>query len=112
MKKVLIDGVEFVENITITDNYVIVRGDRSGVFAGNISKEEGRECTLLNARRLWYWNGAASLSQLATEGVKKPNDCKFPVELKEIRIKDVIEVIPCTQKAEQSIKNVPVWEIK
>lgn len=111
METVILNGKTYIEKIDITSNYVIVRGDRSGVFAGNLEKEDGREVTLKNVRRLWYWSGSASLSQLAVEGVKNPNSCKFPCEVTEIRIKDVIEVIPCTDQAQQSIKNVPIWQV-
>ena len=62
--------------------YCIVRTYSAGVFAGYIKKEEGQEAIVLNARRLWYWSGASSLSQLAVDGVANPNDCKFPVEVK------------------------------
>lgn len=110
MKTINIDGVIYSEVNEVTEDYVIVRGDRSGVFAGNLKYESGREVTLTNVRRLWYWKGAASLSQLAMEGVTCPNECKFPCIVTEIRIKDAIEVIPCTTQAEQSIKSVPVWE--
>ena len=48
--------------------YVIVRTYSAGVFAGNLKSRDGKEVTLTNARRLWYWSGAASLSQLAVAG--------------------------------------------
>ena len=91
------------------DQYYIVRCDRAGVFAGNIKEREGREVTMTNARRLWYWDGAASLSQLAKEGVSKPKDCKFAVTVDEIILLDAIEIIPCTDNAESSIKGVREW---
>jgi len=113
---VTLNGVEYVrkgsETAKVSDNYVIIRGDRSGVFAGNLVKKEGREVTLENCRRIWYWEGASSLSQLAMEGVKKPNNCKFPCEVSKIKILDAIEVINCTDKAIKSIASVPVWEQK
>ena len=89
--------------------YVIVRGDRSGVFAGVLESRKGQEVTLKDCRRLWYWNGAASISQLAVDGTKMPNDCKFTVTIEEIIILDGIEIIPCTKQAEQSIRGVRVW---
>lgn len=49
---------------------VIIRGDRSGVEFGELVEQNGNEVTLKNARRLWYWAGAASLSQLAMDGQK------------------------------------------
>lgn len=94
-----------------TKKYCIVRSDRAGVFAGYIKERNGREVTIENVRRLWYWNGAASLSQLAAEGVKKPKDCKFTMEIPEITVLDVIEFIPCSAEAEANIKAVPEWKM-
>ena len=93
----------------MTDNYVIVRTDSAGVFAGNLNRREGKEVLLLNARRIWYWAGAASLSQLAMEGTSKPDQCKFPMEVSEITLTEAIEIIPCTRQAQESIKGVKVW---
>jgi hypothetical protein len=90
--------------------YVIVRGDRSGVFAGTLAARDGQEVQLTDCRRIWYWNGAASISQLAIDGTSKPGDCRFPAQVKEITILDAIEIIPCTEKAEASIKAVREWK--
>jgi len=89
--------------------YVICRTYSAGVHAGWIKDKNGKEATLLNARRLWYWDGAASLSQLAVDGVSKPGNCKFPVEVSRICLTEVIEYIPCTEKARLSIAGVEVW---
>lgn len=89
--------------------YVIVRTYSAGVFAGNLESREGKEVVLLNARRIWYWAGAASLSQLAVDGVTKPLECKFPCEVSKVLLTEVIEILDVTEKAEQCIKNVPVW---
>lgn len=91
-------------------DYVIVRTYSAGVFAGYLASREGKEVVLNNARRLWYWKGAASLSQLAMEGVKDPDECKFPIEVSEVILTEVIEVIPATKKAQESIKGVTIWE--
>ena len=53
--------------------------------------------------------GAASISQLAVNGTTNPSECKFTVTVPEIEILDVIEIIPCSDKAVKSIENVPVW---
>ena len=89
----------------------IVRTDRAGVFFCEIESRNGSEAQLRNARRLWYWHGAASLSQLATEGVNRPNDCKFTVTVESCTVLGVIEIIPCTSKAVKSIENVKVWRV-
>lgn len=90
-------------------NYII-RADRAGVFFGKIKERNGSEVTMTDVRRLWYWDGAASLSQLATEGVKAPQNCKFTVYVPEMTILGVIEIIPCSTIAEDSIKGVRVWK--
>ena len=90
--------------------YCIVRTYSAGVFAGYFDKNtKGKEGTVFNARRLWYWDGANSLSELANEGTTKPNTCKFPAEVNEVILKEIIEVLPCSEKARLSITNVKVW---
>lgn len=89
---------------------VIVRGDRSGVFFGTLVKREGREVELKDCRRLWYWDGAASISQLAVDGTVRPDNCKFTVPVGQIEILDAIEIIPCTDKAIKSIEEVSEWK--
>lgn len=88
---------------------VIIRGDRSGVFFGTLAEKEGNEVRLENCRRIWYWDGANSISQLAVDGVTKPSSCKFTVTVSEIIITDVIEIIPCTDKAIENIEGVKEW---
>lgn len=89
---------------------VIIRAEKAGVFFGEIKERSGQEVTLTNCRRLWYWNGAASLSQLAKEGVKNPKGCKFTVTIDEITVFGVIEIIPCTKEAIESINSVAEWK--
>ena len=89
--------------------YVIVRTYSAGVFAGNLKSRKGQEVVLENARRIWYWTGAATLSQLAEEGTNKPGECKFPMEVKRVELMQAIEILFTSEKAEKSIKEVPVW---
>ena len=89
---------------------VIVRGDRSGVFFGTLKSHSGREVELTDCRRIWYWVGAASISQLAKDGTACPDECKFTVYVEEIGILDAIEIIPCTEKAIRSIEGVREWK--
>lgn len=91
--------------------YVIVRTYSAGVFAGELERKSGQEVTLKNVRRLWKWEGAASLSQLAMEGTKSPNECKFPCEVDKIELLQAIEILEVTDMAKKSIKQVKIWEI-
>jgi hypothetical protein len=90
--------------------YVIIRTYSAGVHAGVLKSRNGKEVVLENARRLWYWDGAASLSQLAVDGVSRPNNCKFPCEVAEILLTEAIEIIPVTEKARVSIASVSIWK--
>ena len=89
--------------------YYIVRCDRSGVFAGNIKYRCGSEVMMTGVRCIWYWDGAASLLQLAKEGSKDPDACKFTVEVDELTVIDAIEIIPCSADAAKKIKEVKAW---
>jgi len=90
--------------------YVIVRSRDAGCFAGYLKERIDNEVNLIEARRLWYWDGAASLSQLAMEGVTKPNECKFPQEVNSIVILGVCEIITTTESARSSIAGVKIWK--
>lgn len=90
--------------------YCMVRTKNAGVFAGTVQKLKGGRAVLTNARRIWYWAGAASLSQLATEGTSRPADCKFPAPVAEVMLREVIEIIPITDEAAASIASVHPWK--
>ena len=88
----------------------IVRTYSAGVFLGTVKERNGKEVLLTNARRIWYWDGAASLSQLANEGTSKPENCKFPAPVAEVLLTEAIEFIPATEAAIASIAAVPEWK--
>lgn len=116
--KITINGVVYVREGLAADMadpiedcpYVIVRTHSAGVFAGYLVKREGQVVTLRMARRLWYWSGAASLSQLAVDGVKNINACKFPIAVASIELLQTIEILQVTKKAQDIIALVPIWE--
>lgn len=89
--------------------YVIVRTYSAGCFAGELISRNGKEVTLKNARRLWQWSGAASLSQLAVDGTNAPASCKFPAPTPNHELTEAIEIIDATPTARASIESVPIW---
>lgn len=89
--------------------YVLVRTHSAGVFAGYLESRNGQEIVLRNVRRIWYWVGAASLSQMAVDGVAHPEECKFPCEVDRIELLQAVEILDMTEKAKQSIASVPIW---
>lgn len=116
--KIVIDGVEYVPKSEAVKEkavsykglkYAIVRTYSAGVFAGYIQSKKGKEVVMVNVRKLWYWDGAASLAELAVKGVSKPATCKFPIEVERIELTEAIEILDCTKVAQESIKAVPIW---
>ena len=76
---------------------------------GYLESRKGRGVVMTKARRLFYWDGASSLSQLAMEGVTRPQNCKFPCEVDRVELMDVVEILDVTEKARLCVANVPIW---
>lgn len=118
IETIKINEVEYVRKDSLTQKapdlnglkHAIVRTYSAGVFAGYIESQSGQEVTMVNARRLWQWAGAASLSQLAMEGTSNPSSCKFPQEVDRVKLFQVIEILDTTKKAKESIDSVKVWK--
>lgn len=91
----------------------IVRTYSAGVFFGELDdttrSADGKRGVVRDARRIWYWDGAASLSELASRGTSKPMRCKFPAAVSSIELTEIIEVLDVTDAAAASIDAVPVW---
>ena len=92
------------------DERKIVRTNRAGVFFGKVEKKDGNTVTLSSARRLWYWEGAASLSELAQFGTVNVSGCKFPCAVEEVELFDVLEILSVTNEAAASIDGVKEWK--
>lgn len=121
IKTITINGIEYAEKNPLQSQlaeqidgmrYYIIRTYSAGVFAGYVKLHKGKLIELVNARRLWQWYGASSLSQMAMEGTKQPDKCKFPCEVSNIILTEAIEIILCTEQARKSIAEVKIWEQK
>ena len=89
---------------------VIIRATNAGVFYGTLKEKEGQTVALADARRIWYWKGANSLSQIAAEGIdKKESNVTMSLEL--MIIEETIEILPCTTEAIDNLDSIPVWKI-
>lgn len=77
---------------------VLIRTTSAGVHYGTLVSRNGQEVHLRNARRIWNWNGALSLSEVATKGVELRNS-KISVPVSEIILTQAIEIIPISSKS-------------
>lgn len=94
---------------SLIGKYVVVRTYSAGVHAGTLAARDGREVELTGARRIWYWDGAASLSELAQRGTSNPDNCKFPAPVDRIILTEAIELIEASPAGRLSIEAVPPW---
>ncbi len=123
-KEITIDGTIYVPKNSIKQfkqapsvkglKATLIRSYAAGVHFGYLKDEKfteaGKVVTLVNTRRIWYWDGAASLSQMALEGVNKPENCKFSVEIESNEIVNVIETLPLTENALLNLQKVAIWK--
>lgn len=110
MHEIIVNGERYVKAAEETTEWVLIRTYSAGVHFGVLQRRDGKEVELTQARRIWYWDGAASLSQMAVDGVSNPNNCKFSVPVPSITLTEAIEIIPCTAKAVKIINGVPEWK--
>jgi hypothetical protein len=117
----MIDDVKYVREDSVKTNpmaekldgmdYCVVRTYSAGVHIGYVKEfavNSPQQATLLNSRRLHYWDGAASLSQVALEGVNSSS--RIAMELPEITLTDVVEIIPCSKEAADFFKGAKAWK--
>ena len=92
--------------------YVIVRCRDAGVHSGVLESRQGRECTLTDSRRLWYWKVpigcSAFLSGVANSGLDP--DSKVGESVSSIILTENCEIIECSSAAEQSIRGIKSHE--
>lgn len=114
--EVIINGVAYVPKgpdmavNTAGKPYCIIRTYSAGVHAGYLMEQDGKVVTLLDARRIWYWAGAFTLSEIAVNGVSKPDECKFSTTVPQIILTEAIEIIPCTEDGRKSIQSVDDYQ--
>lgn len=113
METIILNGVEYVKKEDVKNALLwtpvpkeahpmvgkrcIVRTYSAGVHIGDVVYVDGIECRLLNALRLWSWDGGGlSLSAVANNGIKKGR-LNYTGE---IYLTNCIEFIPTTEKAD------------
>lgn len=82
----------------------------AGVHFGKLEERNGKECLVSNSRRVFYWEKACSLSQLAVDGSGDLDKCKIAMQLNSLLLTEVIEIIPMESKAIENLYGCPVWK--
>ena len=79
----------------------IVRTYSAGVHFGAVESQNGKEVTLVAARRIWSWRGANTLNEIALRGVG--NGSRISEAVEAVVLTEAIEIIPCADAAIKSL---------
>jgi hypothetical protein len=94
--------------------YVLARCQLAGMHIGTIESQDAEFLTLVGARRIWYWKGAASASEIALSGMRREchDQNKVSVEVPRVRLRqfDVIELLDVTAEARGNLAEIKPWK--
>lgn len=93
-----------------TKQKFIVRCDRAGVFYGEVKSKTKDTIVMTNVQKVFYWEGACAIEELAKEGTAKPENCKLTVVIDELELKHWIQIIPCTPKSIKILNAIKIWK--
>lgn len=91
---------------------VIIRTFSAGVWCGTLEQKAGKEVILRNARRMWYWKSAKSisLSGVVVYGINQA-ESKIAPPVDRVWL-EAIEILPITGNALKSIMEAPDAEAR
>jgi hypothetical protein len=93
---------------------VLIRSYDAGVFFGKLIGFDlnTRIVKLADVQRIHHWctGSAASLSQIAVDGLNKKG-CRISVVVAEQDVANVIEILPLTKKAEEALRGYEIWKM-
>ena len=95
--------------------YCIFRGHECGVHAGYLVESQvfgsPNAFKVAKARRLWRWDSKFTLTELANNGVRKAENCKFSEPSKnDVLLLDVFEVLSCTKESAKWLQEVYAYD--
>lgn len=96
-------------------HYCIFRGHECGVHAGYLVESQvfgsPNAFKVAKARRLWRWDSKFTLTELANNGVRKAENCKFSEPSKnDVLLLDVFEVLSCTKESAKWLQEVYAYD--
>ena len=88
----------------------IIRCRDAGIHYGTVRDIDGRTVELANARRIWRWRGALTLTHLASETEALDSGwTRITPALPSYLLLDACEVLPLSAGAAARLDAVPPW---
>ena len=105
-----LDGALGHEMSELIGKMVLARDNRAGVHVGTLVSLDlaAKTCELSNARKVWYWVGAASCHGIAAKGLNHDGSKVCPV-VGTVLSCDVVEIVECSSEGSKSVMEAPEW---
>ena len=106
----LFGGVVEPTSHPLLSEVVLVRDNGAGVHVGTLAEIDtasGR-IVLNDARKVWYWEGAASVHGIAARGLCQYKSKVAPTVAR-VESFDAVEVVAMTSEAVESVMSCPEW---
>lgn len=97
--------------ITLAGKIVLVRDHRAGVIVGTLVSFDPATKTahLKDARKVWYWSGAAAVEGIAVRGLSHTNSKVGPAVATSVCL-DVVQLLECAKAGADSVMTAPEWK--
>lgn len=89
---------------------IIARIERAGVFHGTLAAKDAEITTMTDVRRIYYWEGALSVTDMSVTGVNASSKITLPAKRVVFQTARVIELVECTDEANKSIESIKPWK--
>ena len=96
-------------NTSLLNKRVIARIERAGVFHGTLDYIDNEIIRLKDARRIYYWNGALSVTDMAAKGITG-GKVTIRVTTVEFMSNMIVELNECSEEASKSIETIKPWK--
>ena len=96
-------------NTSLLNKKIIARIERAGVFHGTLDYIDNEIIRLKDVRRIYYWNGALSVTDIAAKGITG-GKVTVPVSTVEFMSDKIVELNECSDESTKSIEAIKPWK--
>lgn len=104
----LFSASQIPQSHSMAGKYVVIRTYSAGVHIGVLKSAAGKEVVLSDARRIWQWTGAFTLSEIALTGIKGG---RVSQTVPEIALTEAVEIIPTSEAAEKCLRSIAAHQV-